>query len=498
MGLIKKGAKIVNSLGILGGNDLPDFVLDRINKIIQEEQSDREAFAVELEGFSADDLRVFVPDVYQKNIYKIDYGRLKEHGIKLISFDIDDTITDSFRNKALGGLHFKVTMPQDAKDLFRELKGMGFKVVLLTNTKASIAKDVCDELQADGYIARADKPETRNFERLMSDYGVEPSEMAHVGNSMRQDIVGGNRAGVTTCLVRRAGYSLKVVNSVSKGLGIPTKGHLIREKLLEYGLWRKHHKEVKGDQYYQLGQLPKYQAKRTSVPGSQDDVARAAASDLIGKIESDKDKTYTLEELQRNIYKRNESEGMETLRKHLGDEIVFTGVWADARDERELEESELLDGELAGYVFKIGSYTIRSTACLYRDDDTVHYEERVPAGQDAIAQYQQEGWRMLGPGSGVRGVQVISARHSRTDSDGWQHVCIAATSLNWDESIDFIGTLKPSASAADEQEVLFVLKQYTGDSFGVAHWYRLSANGTVTEHSEHPYDPESFEESWKD
>ena len=31
------------------------------------------------------------------------------------------------------------------------------------------------------------------------------SQMAHVGNSMRADIAGGNKYGVTTCLVRRAG-----------------------------------------------------------------------------------------------------------------------------------------------------------------------------------------------------------------------------------------------------------------------------------------------------
>ena len=80
----------------------------------------------------------------------------------------------------------------------------------------------------------------------------------------------------------------------------------------------------------------------------------------------------------------------------------------------------------------------------------------------------------------------------------WQHICIAATSIRWDEGINFIGTLKPSASVPDEQEVLFILKQYTGDSFGVAHWYKLSSDGNVTEYEEHPYNPESFEASWKD
>lgn len=497
MGIIQKGENLAKAMGIdvdkLPG-EVRDFLLDKANRILQEEQTDRDAFAAELDGFSDNDLMVFVPDIYQKNIYKIDYRKLKEKGVKLISFDIDDTITDSIRNKARGALHVKVTMPRDAKELFQELKAMGFKVVLLTNTKASIAKDVCDELQADGYIARADKPETKNFEKLMSEYGVEPSQMVHVGNSMRQDIVGGNRAGVTTCLVRRAGYSLKVVKFFMKGTGLRTKGHLVRQKLLERELWRKHHKDVKGDQYYQLGELPRYQVKHAA---TRESIAEAAATDLITKINADKDTVYTLDELLRNSYKANESSGMKTLRTHLDDNIVFTGVWADARDEREVEDAELLDGELYGYVFTIGGYTIRSAACLYQDNDKADYTQRIPAGQDAIAKYRQKGWRMLGAWNGTREVQVISARYNGAGSEEWQHICIAATSVRWDESIDFIATLKPSASASDEQEVLFVLKQYTGDSFGVAHWYKLSSNGDVTEYEEHPYDPESFEASWK-
>lgn len=64
---------------------------------------------------------------------------------------------------------------------------------------------------------------------------------------------------------------------------------------------------------------------------------------------------------------------MKTLRTHLGEDIVFTGVWADARDERELEDCDLLDGELSGYIFTIGGYTIRCAVCLYQDDEEVNY-----------------------------------------------------------------------------------------------------------------------------
>ena len=33
------------------------------------------------------DLEMYVPDIYQPDVYKIDYEKLKEKGIKLITFD---------------------------------------------------------------------------------------------------------------------------------------------------------------------------------------------------------------------------------------------------------------------------------------------------------------------------------------------------------------------------------------------------------------------------
>lgn len=305
MRIIKKNVDIAKSLGVDVDKLSPeerDFLVDRPNRIMQEEESDQKTFAAELKGFSDAELRVFIPDVYQKDIYQIDYKKLKEHGIKLISFDIDDTIGDVLINNIKAGLPgTKFTMSKDAQDLFAQLKSMGFIVTLLTNAKAKIAVGTCDSLQAHGYIARAKKPDTKNFEDMMEKFGItDPRQMAHVGNSIAQDVRGGNQAGVTTCLVRRAGNSMKVWNALMKLVGVKTKGHQIRKRLLERDLWRKHHADVKGDQYYQLGELPKYRAKRTF---TQENIAEAAAADLISKINADKDQTITLEDVLRNIDK---------------------------------------------------------------------------------------------------------------------------------------------------------------------------------------------------
>jgi len=300
MGIIEKGtdiAKILRPIAKSLGIDvdkLPaeaqDLLLGRATRMLQEEQADRASFKAELKRLSDADLMVFVPDVYQKDIYQIDYERLKENGIKLISFDIDDTIGDVLIHNIKARVPgMKVTMSKEARELFQRLKSMGFKVTLLTNAQAKIAVDTCNDLNADGYIARAEKPETKNFEAMMERFEItDPAQMAHVGNSITQDVRGGNLAGVTTCLVRRAGNAMKIWKAAMKMLGLKTKGHQVRKRLLERDLWRKHHQYIKGDQYYQLGELPRY--RRTSVHEPKEDIAEAAASDLISKIHVDKDK----------------------------------------------------------------------------------------------------------------------------------------------------------------------------------------------------------------
>lgn len=121
-----------------------------------------------------------------------------------------------------------------------------------------------------------------------------------------------------------------------------------------------------------------------------------------------------------------------------------------------MEESELLDGELTGYVLTIGGYTVRIALCLYRDDDEVHYTRQVSPGRDIVAHYRQGGWRTSG--NDVREVQVVSAGYNGAGSGQWQHICIAATSIRWEEDIDFIVAWKPMASAPVEQEVLAMVR----------------------------------------
>ena len=254
-----KPAKIVaNALGAS-----VDYLTDQIVSMYKDAQEDRDILKEKLRTMSDEELRqTYIPDVFQKNIYKIDYDKLKDRGIKLISYDIDDTIGDVLVHNIKAGIPgLKVTMykeGKDAKELIEKLHSMGFTVVLLTNAQQAIAEGVWKEIGADDYFDNAGKPDPRTFNEIMKKYNIEKSQMAHVGNNIRQDVAGGNAAGVTTCLVRNYGVAMKVGKTMLRMIGIRSKGHLVREELKKRGPWRKHHKYVSGDQYYQLGETAEY------------------------------------------------------------------------------------------------------------------------------------------------------------------------------------------------------------------------------------------------
>ena len=65
----------------------------------------------------------FVPDKYFKSIYDINYKALKKSGIKCLVFGLGNTLVPE-----------SVKSPtRKVKDLFEDLKDMGFRVVILSN-----------------------------------------------------------------------------------------------------------------------------------------------------------------------------------------------------------------------------------------------------------------------------------------------------------------------------------------------------------------------------
>ena len=187
----------------------------------------------------------YVPDVYQKNIYGVDYHRLQQAGIKVLSFDIDGTIATSTEHRP----------PKEAITLFENLKQMGFEVYLFSNTRFEHRAERYGTRMSVEFIFHAHKPNTGGLaeiqERYFQKYGVrlQKSQMAHIGNSIISDVAVGNTFGILTVLVRNDGLIAKTFGN---------EGKRLRHELKKRGIWRKHHKEERHDQYYQLNEVPAY------------------------------------------------------------------------------------------------------------------------------------------------------------------------------------------------------------------------------------------------
>ena len=132
----------------------------------------------------------YVPDIYTKSIYSIDYDKLKERGIKCILFDLDNTIVPITIKKP----------NKKIKDLFIELKNKGFKLIIFSNNNKTRLKPFKDELEVDCAFS-CKKPMKKKYEIILNDYKYSVSEVVIIGDNIVTDILGGNKVGITTILV---------------------------------------------------------------------------------------------------------------------------------------------------------------------------------------------------------------------------------------------------------------------------------------------------------
>ena len=132
----------------------------------------------------------FIPDMYQKSIYHINYEKLKDDGIKCLLFDLDNTCVpfkDKEPNKKL-------------IDLFERLKDMDFKVIIFSNATRKRITPFKNGLNVD-CSAKSKKPNTNKLMKVIKMFGYDLSEVVIIGDQLFTDILCGNRAGIKTVLV---------------------------------------------------------------------------------------------------------------------------------------------------------------------------------------------------------------------------------------------------------------------------------------------------------
>ena len=153
---------------------------------------------------------LFVPDIYQKSVYDINYQKLKKNGIKCIIFDLDNTLA-SVNTKS---------PKKKLKDLIEDLKTMKFKIIIVSNSTKKRVEPFKEILCVDSAHLSM-KPTKRKYKKILKLYKFKPIEIACIGDQLLTDILGANRFDFTSILVNPIGtvdFAFTKINRLIEGM----------------------------------------------------------------------------------------------------------------------------------------------------------------------------------------------------------------------------------------------------------------------------------------
>ncbi len=136
-------------------------------------------------------LELLYPRYYVDTLLDIPLDKLKSQNISAFIVDLDNTITEWNSSE----------LRIEVEDWFRMIKAKGFKACILSNNGEERIRRVAERLDIP-FIHRAAKPRRGAFRRAVQILGVPASQTAVVGDQIFTDVLGGNRTGLFTILVK--------------------------------------------------------------------------------------------------------------------------------------------------------------------------------------------------------------------------------------------------------------------------------------------------------
>lgn len=133
----------------------------------------------------------FYPVEDIRSTYDIDFKEYYEKGYRGIIFDVDNTL-----------VAHNAPANQQAKDLFRQLRDIGFEYCFTSNNKEPRVRKFCQAVGGTHYIFNAAKPMVKGYEKAMKLMGTSKKNTLFVGDQLFTDIYGANRTGIHSILVR--------------------------------------------------------------------------------------------------------------------------------------------------------------------------------------------------------------------------------------------------------------------------------------------------------
>lgn len=135
-------------------------------------------------------LQRFYPWACAESVFSIDYKGLYQRGFRGLLFDIDNTL-----------VHHGDDATPEVEELFRELGRIGFKTLLLTNNSQERVRRFIRNIDTL-YLCEAGKPGPEGYRRAAGLLGLRPEELVCIGDQVFTDILGANRSGMASILVK--------------------------------------------------------------------------------------------------------------------------------------------------------------------------------------------------------------------------------------------------------------------------------------------------------
>lgn len=133
---------------------------------------------------------IFKPTLSYNRITDIAPKHLQKRGITTLLLDVDNTLTE----------HNSQKVESDVREWLKSLKDFGITALIYSNAKKPRIEPFAKDLGLD-FIYSAKKPLKGKFKRTIKDLGVNRENAAIIGDQIFTDILGGNRAGITTIFV---------------------------------------------------------------------------------------------------------------------------------------------------------------------------------------------------------------------------------------------------------------------------------------------------------
>ena len=133
----------------------------------------------------------FLPSYIFPEITDISPGFLKDKDIRLLLMDFDNTMLPYTKNSPSTELLLWI----------RQMKDAGIDLCIVSNSHKSRVPDFC-KTYGISYVVHAAKPGTKGIYRAIEQQGAKQKHTALVGDQIYTDVLGANRAGVTSLLVR--------------------------------------------------------------------------------------------------------------------------------------------------------------------------------------------------------------------------------------------------------------------------------------------------------